>query len=181
MKEKIGIIIFPIFCLLFSLLILRTDPNFTFLLLKNPDALQPTKQLLSYFDNNAEMPSIFTMQEKAHLIDVGKLLNSAYYVLGVLAAILIYCAGNNWKPIIQKGTILLMILLAVMFFVQFDTFFTQFHQIFFPQGNWQFPPDSTLIQFYPASFFMNYGIAIAIHALITAIFLNYSEIVSRKG
>ncbi len=181
MKEKLGIIIFPIFCLLFSLLILRTDPEFTFLLLKNPDALHPTKQLLNYFDNNAEMPVIFTMQEKAHLIDVGKLLHSTYYVLAVLAAVLILCARNNWKPIIQKGTILLMIILALMFFVPFDSFFTQFHQILFPQGNWQFPPDSTLIQFYPASFFMNYGIAIAIHALITAIFLCYLEIVSRRG
>lgn len=181
MKQYIGIIIFPIFCLLFSLAILRTDQAFTLLLLKNPDAVAPTKQLLQNFANKAEMPNVFNEQEKAHLIDVRRLLHGAYYVLEVLAAILIFCAWDNWKPIVQKGTILLIVILAILFFIPFDAFFTQFHQILFPQGNWQFSPDSTLIQFYPASFFMSYGIAIAIHALIAAFFLVYLEIVSRRG
>ena len=180
-KTLIGIIIFPILCLLFSLLILRTDPEFTLLLLKNPEAAAPTKQLLNYFENNAEIPNIFTEQEKSHLTDVKKLLNSAYYAFGILAAILIYCAQNNWKPVVKKGTILLIIILAILFFIPFDAFFTRFHQILFPQGNWQFSPDSTLIQFYPETFFISYGIAIAIHALVAAFFLNYLEIVSRKG
>ncbi len=127
------------------------------------------------------MPEVFASQEKAHLIDVRRLLHGAYYLLEFLTIILIFCAWDNWKPIVQKGTLLLVIILGALLLIPFDTFFTNFHKIMFPQGNWTFPEESLLMQYYPATFFAAYALAIAIYAIITALTIMYIEIVSRRG
>ncbi len=176
MKIAIGSIVFPLFCLLLSLQVLVSDPAFTYLLL-NQDSVEPTKQLFQYFQGK-EIPEIFNEQEKAHLQDVKHLLKYSYYLLEIIAVILAFCMIDDWRKIIKYGTILLIILLAAGFLIPFDSFFTSFHKILFPQGNWQFPADSMLIQLYPASFFENYGIAIGINALIAAATF---IIVSRRG
>jgi uncharacterized membrane protein len=69
-------------------------------------------------------------------------------------------------------------MLIIGFLIPFETLFTYFHLTLFPQGNWMFPPDSILVQFYPATFFANYGLAIALNSLVAACIL---LIVSRKG
>ena len=179
-KTTIAIISFPILCLLLSLYVLRTDTAFTTSLLENKEAVQPTKQLIEHFYGNAKIPDVFNEQEKAHLVDVRRLLHYAEYLLELFAALFVFCAIGNWHKTTKYGTILLAAILLFSATIQFDSFFTKFHQIFFPQGNWQFPPDSMLIQFYPETFFANYAAAIAIHALIAAAFLYYIGIVSRK-
>lgn len=178
MKTAIGIILFPFLCLFLSLFVLLSDPAFTYLLLDNQDAVQPTRQLLQYFEHKAEMPAIFATDEQAHLADVKHLLSYTYYILELLAIIVTFCMLDNWRKVIKWGSALLALLLLFTFFIPFDVFFTNFHKIFFPQGNWMFSADSTLITFYPTAFFMQFGIAIAINALVAASAL---IIVSRKG
>ncbi|MCL2491134.1 MAG: DUF1461 domain-containing protein [Coriobacteriia bacterium] len=46
------------------------------------------------------------------------------------------------------------LLLGFIVGVAFDPLFTFFHEIFFPQGNWQFPIDSLLIQTFPEQFWV---------------------------
>ncbi len=178
MKLVIGIILFPFMCILLSFFVLISDTSFTYLLLDNPEAVQPTKQLTQYFFGKVEVPTVFSSDERMHLADVKRLISYAYYVLEILIIILAYCMLENWRKIIKWGTGLLILLFLMAFLTPFDNFFTYFHEIFFPQGNWMFAADSTMIMFYPTAFFMNYSIAIAIHALIVAgIFI----IVSRRG
>ncbi len=179
-KTAIGIIVFPFFCLLLSLQVLVSDPAFTYHSLKNPEAIEPTKQLFKYFEGRAEMPEIFNAEERSHLADVKHVLNYAYYLLEFFAIVLIFCMMDNWKKIIKYGTLLLLALLLFAYFIPFEAFFTYFHKIVFPQGNWQFPADSTLIQFYPGTFFALYAIAIAVNSLIAALSF-FPLIVSRKG
>jgi len=171
---KIGILLFPFFCLFLSLFVLITDPAFTYLLLEK-EAVQPTKQLFKYFAGRAEIPEIFDDTEKAHFGDVKKIIWGSFALLIILT--LICC--KEWEKIAKKGTLLLLALILLAVMMPFDTLFTIFHQVLFPQGNWMFPADSTIITFYPMSFFITYAIAIAIHAVITAGIL--LEIVSRKG
>lgn len=178
MKLVIGIILFPLMCLLLSFFVLITDISFTYLLLDNPEAIQPTKQLMQYFFGKAEVPAVFSPDEREHLADVKQLISYAYYVLEILIIIVAYCMLENWRKIIKWGSALLVLLLLLAFLMPFDNFFTHFHEIFFPQGNWMFAADSTMIMFYPTAFFMNYGIAIAVHALIVA---GTFIIVSRRG
>lgn len=172
-KTTIGIILFPFLCLFISFFVLLSDPAFTYLLLDNPEAIQPTKQLIEYFFHKAEIPSIFATDEKSHLEDVRQLISYAYYLFGILIIVVVYCMLDNWRKIIRWGTGLLAALLLLVALIPFDTFFTTFHNILFPQGNWQFAADSTLMQFYPQIFFANYCIAIAMHALIVCLILLY--------
>jgi integral membrane protein (TIGR01906 family) len=178
MRTFIGIILFPFLCLFLSLFVLLSDPAFTYLLLDNPNAVQITRQLLQYFEHNAEMPAIFAADEQSHLADVKHLLSYAYYILELLTVIVMFCMLDNWRKVIRLGSALLALLLLFAFLIPFDTFFTNFHKIFFPQGNWMFSADSTLITFYPTAFFMQFGISIAINALVAAFAF---IIVSRKG
>ncbi len=60
-------------------------------------------------------------------------------------------------------TIILLILLTVI--LNFESIFTLFHTIFFPQGNWQFPQDSFLIQTFPLQFFTKMSLYIFSQAL----------------
>lgn len=178
MRTTIGIILFPLMCLLLSFFVLLTDPAFTYLLLDNPDAVQPTKQLMQYFWHKADVPNIFSADEKAHLADVRQLISYASYLLEILVIIVSYCMINNWRKVIRWGGGLLAALLLLAAAIPFDALFTHFHKLFFPQGNWMFAADSMLIQLYPETFFANYGIAIGIHALLAAfVFI----IVSRRG
>jgi integral membrane protein (TIGR01906 family) len=160
------------------LFVLLSDPAFTYLLLDNQNAVQPTRQLLQYFNGKAEIPDVFSADEQAHLADVKQLLVYAYYMAVFLTAAAMFCMLDNWRKVIKWGGALLALLLLLAFLIPFDTFFTTFHKIFFPQGNWMFAADSTLIIFYPAEFFMQFGIAIAINALVAAFAF---IIVSRRG
>jgi integral membrane protein (TIGR01906 family) len=44
--------------------------------------------------------------------------------------------------------------LGVIGLIAFGPFFTLFHEIMFPQGNWEFPADSLLIQTFPEPFWI---------------------------
>ena len=177
MKNAIATILFPTFCLLFSFFVLISDPAFTYLLQK-PESIPATQQLLKHFAGQEQIPNIFNQQEKSHLEDVTLLIRLAAILL-ITIVIACFLLKPNWPLVIKRGTLLLILLLLAGLIVPFDTLFTTFHKIFFPQGNWMFSPESTLIQFYPATFFIAYAVAISLHAIITAaIFLG---IVSKKG
>ncbi|NDK31002.1 lipoprotein intramolecular transacylase Lit [Nesterenkonia haasae] len=62
-----------------------------------------------------------------------------------------------------------MVGIAVLAIVDWQFFFTEFHNLFFPQGNWSFPSDSTLIRLYPEQFWIDAGIWVAALLLIFSI------------
>jgi uncharacterized membrane protein len=181
MKTKIAIILFPLFCLLFSFAVLITDPGFTYNLLDNPESVQPTQQLMDYFAGRAEMPQVFNTQEQSHLNDVRTDIYVAFALLIIVTLALLKLMKQNRPAIIKKGTILLGAISILAITIPFDKLFTMFHYVVFPQGNWMFAAKSTLISFYPNSFFAMFGLGIAIHAFITAAMLYYIEIVIRRG
>jgi len=98
--------------------------------------------------------------EAAHMRDVRVVL---YGFLG-LSALAVLFAGVvmaraprdplNWLALARGGLWLAMLLIALGIFAAFafDTAFELFHRIFFPEGNWAFPPTSTLIRLYPTAF-----------------------------
>jgi len=63
--------------------------------------------------------------------------------------------------------------LGLFFALAFDTAFTAFHLVFFPQGNWQFSADSNLIRLFPqARWFdaaIGAGLTIVAGAVIAAL------------
>jgi len=64
------------------------------------------------------------------------------------------------SPLLRtSGAIVLAacVLLALSTLFSFDAFWTWFHIILFPQGNWMFPAGSTLITLFPEAFFENFS------------------------
>ncbi len=98
--------------------------------------------------------------EAAHMRDVrvvfyGFLLVSAVSAVFVLGALLrMRDGGAAWLAVAQGGLALAiaLVVLGVIAALAFDALFTLFHEIFFPGGNWAFPPTSTLIELYPDQF-----------------------------
>ncbi len=159
-------ILVPIICVLFSFFVLLTDSNFNNKLLENEQAKEPTKQLVKHFFFLAPMPAVFDENESAHMTDVAWLVRIGLLVL-VLASMLLLALKPDARTI-YYGAGILIGLLTILTLLPFDSIFTKFHQIFFPQGNWQFPADSTIIQFYPFEFFFKYSVFIGVYSLLTS-------------
>ncbi len=174
-KKHIGTIFFPLLCLLLSFFILLSDSHFTYSLLDN-ESVQPTKELMNYFIGKGQVPEVFSTEEKSHLQDVKQLIRFVFIMLLITMLLLLY-SGYNAK----QGTIILICILVAGLIIPFDALFTKFHQIFFPQGNWTFAVDSTLITFYPQNFFSTYALSTAIFAVFIALILIHFKIVSRRG
>lgn len=159
-------ILVPIICILLSLFVLLTDSNFNNKLLENEQAREPTEQLVKHFFFLAPMPSVFNEQESAHMTDVAWLVRIGLLVL-ILASILLLALKPDARTI-YYGAGILIGLLAILALLPFDSIFTKFHQLFFPQGNWQFAADSTIIQFYPFEFFYKYAVFIGVYSLLVS-------------
>jgi len=101
--------------------------------------------------------------EVEHLVDVKHVLDGFFtlHKIAILIACLsiiylwyspsrfllpIYLRQGVW---VTGGLILLVLLSSVL---NFDLFFTRFHELFFPHGNWTFYVEDTLIQLYPLPF-----------------------------
>lgn len=61
----------------------------------------------------------------------------------------------------SMSTLVLMVALGVVAALGWESSFTNFHQLFFPQGNWQFRMSDTLIRLYPPQFWVDAAITVA--------------------
>ena len=129
------------------------------------------KQLIEYFrGDETNLPGIdlFNQREKEHLRDVKFLidwsLNNYFSLLlvSLFCGLLLYFLDKNWfiKRVSYSFLFggLLTILITIMLVISslwFDWLFTEFHLVFFPQGNWMFPYDYNLIKLFPKSFFFD--------------------------
>ena len=175
-----GIIIFPLFCLFASLFALLADPNFTPGLLHSigkEQSVEPTKELFSAFIGLGEIPSLFNAQEASHMEDVAQLFRAGFVLFVVITLIFLYCARKN-PGIVRNGFIILAIMLILLAIIPFQTVFTLFHLIFFPQGNWTFDSGSYIIQSYPFIFFFWYALSITAYAFFLGLILFFENILS---
>lgn len=159
-------VLFALFCLFISLFSLVTDPGFTFLLL-DKKAVPATQQYLGYVMFQDSMPELFNEKEASHMDDVAWIIRAAFAFLAFVSVAL-WKKGLDFKSA-KNGFIILLSFLILCALIPFDILFTYFHYVFFPQGNWQFAADSTLITFYPASFFFYYAVAIALNSVSIAL------------
>lgn len=101
---------------------------------------------------------ILDASERSHMSDVGGVVR---LLAGLEAASVLVLLVTGWMlrgERVRRGRLLLRSALAVggvavalglFFALAFDTAFALFHAIFFPQGNWQFGPESNLIRLFP--------------------------------
>ena len=126
--------------------------------------------------------------EISHLQDCNKIIRIAAPVLIVIAALalilgIILGASCGRRALghalIAAPAVLLlaMVGLGVWAIVDFNAFFSAFHGVFFPQGNWTFPADSLLICMLPTAFWVG---MVAIWAFITITLSILSVFIGRK-
>lgn len=102
---------------------------------------------------------LFTLDESQHMFDVRHVFIGAE-IAAVCALVILVILG---RVVARRGAVALAALardaslvaavaVAVLGFAAafaFDSLFLAFHELFFPQGNFLFPPDSNLIAMYP--------------------------------
>ncbi len=104
--------------------------------------------------------------EVQHLVDVRQVMDGFFVahavacVLALAACVLLWrSAPRPQMPrLLRRGVWLalgLMGLVLVSSLLDFDAFFTRFHQIFFSEGSWVFYEEDTLIQLYPLPFWVD--------------------------
>ncbi len=154
----------------------------------------------SELPNPAELPENYTIAEYSHLQDVQRIFsvgNILFWILASSAIFLILLIFFLKKNILEISNIILhggiitlmaIILIFLLIFFNFNGIFAIFHKIFFPQGNWQFPANSLLIQTFPLQFFIKMSFLIFFQALIwgilfilTALFLKRTLQKSKKN
>lgn len=68
-------------------------------------------------------------------------------------------------------TLVLIAVLGVSGLLGWESFFTTFHEVFFPQGNWQFRMSDTLIRLYPPQFWVDAALTAGIIVLLVTVTL----------
>lgn len=112
---------------------------------------------------------LFTDAEVSHMADVKVLIFYAVIIAASLAAlsVLFGLLLRKWRPGgFSRGMFagawatiaLVAAAVALPLIIGWDRFFTEFHNLFFPQGNWAFATESALIRLYPDQFWVDAGI-----------------------
>lgn len=116
------------------------------------------------------------MTDVKHVMLAGMLL-AAFFVLAAIISsrTLTHRSPGTIRKSLFVGsliTLIAMITLGVLAALGWDTFFTNFHHVLFPQGNWEFRMSDSLIRLYPPQFWVDAGIAFAALAIaLTALML----------
>ena len=123
----------------------------------------------------------FTAGEIAHMADVKDLVSLLYFigVVGLIGSVLaaVHLSrryGPGMRTALKWGglvTLILILALGVLGAVGWQSFFTNFHRLFFSDGTWEFYLDDTLIRLFPAQFWVDAGIAAALIMVLVSVVL----------
>lgn len=174
--------------------------------ISNDDLKELTSFTLNYLNDsnltldkrmiiNGEIREVFTNDEKAHMIDVQRLNISANRIMIVSSIVFILFfvyyifSIKNWKTLFKnyidclKSFLIVFTFIALWVFIDFDSFWTLFHRIFF-SGNdlWLLNlKTDILIMIVPPEFFNNLVIRILIIFILTImIFALVLNLINRK-
>ena len=141
------------------------------------DARDKIINYLSGKTDKLELEGFFNESEISHMKDARavfefvRVLAMVLVVFGITSLVALFLLnyfttsgnGSLWKGIIWgSGAFLgLAALVGLVALISWNGAFAIFHNIFFPQGNWQFSSDSAMITILPAGFFINAVLIIA--------------------
>jgi hypothetical protein len=101
--------------------------------------------------------SLYTPDEYAHMADVRAVFRGAEYAAALALFVLVFRIGRARRRgdalrLVRAGSLIaagIVGVIGIAAVVAFDPLFLLFHEVFFPQGNFLFAPDSNLIRLYP--------------------------------
>jgi len=121
---------------------------------------------------------LLTDAERSHMRDVSRLVRllvAVWIAAAVLAIALLVVLRRDRRRIglalLAAGGLVgtLAVILAGVFAVAFDQAFLAFHEVFFPQGNFLFGPDSNLLRLFPEGFWFDASLTAGIAIILTAL------------
>ena len=130
------------------------------------------REYLARVTTGADNTLAFTEAEVNHMHDVKWVLLVAIIAVAALFLLTLFSSislrerspGTIRRSLCSGAwiTLGLIAVLGVMGFFNWEWLFTTFHQVFFPQGNWEFSVRSSLIRLYPPQFWIDAAIAVAV-------------------
>jgi integral membrane protein (TIGR01906 family) len=122
----------------------------------------------------------FNKRELDHMEDVKVVTRAAMRILLLVASLMAmavilllrrpatrFLVFRSW----QRGAIFTLVsalAIVALIFINWDTFFTEFHGLFFADGSWQFYRTDTLIRLYPEQFWIDLSLFIAVLTVLGA-------------
>jgi integral membrane protein (TIGR01906 family) len=130
--------------------------------------------ILHFLNSHEDVSSLAFLDgaERSHMADVRRVLNGFRITFFTVISLLLLqfylllrepSKAGKYRVIRESllwggaGALLLVALLAASSLFDFASFWTAFHHILFPQGNWQFPYTSVLITLFPEEFFSRFA------------------------
>ncbi len=130
------------------------------------------REYLARVTTGADNTLAFTEAEVNHMHDVKWVLLIATVAVAALFLVTLFSSislrerapGTIRRSLFCGAwiTLGLIAVLGVVGFFGWEWLFTTFHQVFFPQGNWEFSVRSSLIRLYPPQFWIDAAIAVAV-------------------
>ena len=130
------------------------------------------REYLARVTTGADNTLAFTEAEVNHMHDVKWVLLVAIIAVAALFLLTLFSSislrerspGTIRRSLFSGAwiTLGLIAVLGVMGLFNWEWLFTTFHQVFFPQGNWEFSVRSSLIRLYPQQFWIDAAIAVAV-------------------
>ena len=130
------------------------------------------REYLARVTTGADNTLAFTEAEVNHMHDVKWVLLITTVAVAALFLLTLFSsislrerAPGTIRRILFSGAWITLGLIAVLGVVGvfgWEWLFTSFHQVFFPQGNWEFSVRSSLIRLYPPQFWIDAAIAVAV-------------------
>lgn len=125
----------------------------------------------------------YNQRELKHMADVKVVTQNALLVwkvvlAGVVAAAWVLIRTPATRPLGRSalmwgGGLVLIILTLLLGYIalSFNSFFTQFHNVFFEEGTWLFYIDDVLIRQFPLEFWFDIFVGIAVMSVVEALAL----------
>lgn len=130
------------------------------------------REYLARVTTGADNTLAFTQAEVNHMHDVKWVLLIATVAVAALFLLTLFSSislrerapGTIRRSLFSGAwiTLGLIMVLGVVGVFGWEWLFTTFHQVFFPQGNWEFSVRSSLIRLYPPQFWIDAAIAVAV-------------------
>jgi integral membrane protein (TIGR01906 family) len=170
-------IIFSVFIVLIvfisPLLIIAASKSFyqnninenCFQMISEKDCKDLQMNAFNFLKGKETLDDRYSSQEKNHFYDVKLIIDFAKaLILGLIIFVMMYFAvlfffdkSEIFRTLKLAGimSVSFILLLLVAITINFNATFFLFHALIFPQGNWTFPFDSTIITVFSEQFFVH--------------------------
>jgi integral membrane protein (TIGR01906 family) len=145
--------------------------------LNRPEPAEQAIHMLTEQKMPTDDRPLYQASEISHMVDVKVLMDklwrvqliAALVVLGGLALLLIPHATRiiGVNALLGGGlfTTALLVVMALFVLLSFNSFFVQFHELFFQNGTWTFDWSDSLIRLFPQKFWFDAGTIIVVATL----------------